>query len=325
MKERVLELLAEKEGNYISGSEISRRLGISRTAVWKHINTLRQEGYQIDSQTNRGYLLIKSPDLLLPQEIKRGLASCRFGQEIIYLERVDSTNQKAKELAVQGREEGMVVIAEEQLEGRGSLGRSWSSPKGKGLWFSLILRPPISPLDTPKLTLVAAVALAKAVKRFAGIDLKIKWPNDLLYGKRKVAGILTELAAEFGQVDYVIVGIGINVNLTDSDYPEELKETAGSLKMITGKTYNRAELLRVILLELERAYFTYLNEGFAPIRSDWCTLAGTLQTRVRITDRNGSFEGIAEKLDEEGRLLVRLPDNTIRAVLAGEVNLLGER
>jgi BirA family biotin operon repressor/biotin-[acetyl-CoA-carboxylase] ligase len=210
-------------------------------------------------------------------------------------------------------------------EGRGSLGRSWSSPKGKGLWFSLILRPPISPLDTPKLTLVAAVALAKAVKRFAGIDLKIKWPNDLLYGKRKVAGILTELAAEFGQVDYVIVGIGINVNLTDSDYPEELKETAGSLKMITGKTYNRAELLRVILLELERAYFTYLNEGFAPIRSDWCTLAGTLQTRVRITDRNGSFEGIAEKLDEEGRLLVRLPDNTIRAVLAGEVNLLGER
>jgi BirA family biotin operon repressor/biotin-[acetyl-CoA-carboxylase] ligase len=321
MKQRILQLLWDEEG-YISGSRISGKLNISRTAVWKQINVLRSEGYEIDSQTNRGYRLISIPDLLLPEAVKLELKTETFGQEIVYFDTIDSTNRKAKELASGGAAEGTVVVTEEQTGGRGRLGRSWLSPKGKGLWFSIVLRPQISPLDSPQLTLVSAVGVVKALKAYTGLDLKIKWPNDLLYGGKKVVGILTELAAEFGRVDYIVVGIGINVNTDLEDYPEELRDIVCSLKMVTGREQNRQSLLRLILQQLEQSYLVYLREGFSPIRTEWLKLSGTLGSRVKITESAQAFQGLAEDLDEQGRLIVRLSDGSLHPVLAGEIILI---
>lgn len=322
MKQKILELLWNENEEYLSGSRISRKLNISRTAVWKHINSLRSEGYQIDSQTNRGYRLLSSPDLLLPEAIKLDLKTKILGKDIFYFDSLDSTNRKAKELASQGAAEGTVIIAEEQTGGRGRLGCSWQSPKGKDLLFSIILRPPINPLDTPQLTLVAAVGMAKALKSYSGLDLKIKWPNDLLFGSKKMVGILTELAAEFNQVDYVVLGIGVNVNSGNDDFSEELKTVAGSLKQVTGRKQKRLELFRTILEELEQSYLNYLQAGFALIREQWLKLSGTLNSRIKITERSQTFQGVAEDLDREGRLLVRLDDNTLCTVVAGEINLI---
>lgn len=248
-KEKILGFLRNNSG-YVSGEELSERLDVSRTAVWKNINALRSSGYEIESVTNRGYRLISRPDLLTKEEITAGLSTAFLAKEIYYQESVDSTNEEAKRQAMHGAPNGSLFIAEEQTGGKGRLGRIWRSPRGSGLWFSILLRPSSLPEQIASLTLLAGLAVCTAIRSKTGCTAMIKWPNDVVIGSKKVCGILTEMAAEIDRVDYVIMGIGINVN--NESFPEELQIKGTSLYLETGASVARAELLCEILKELER-------------------------------------------------------------------------
>lgn len=324
MRQTILQMLEEQAGHYVSGEEISDLLQVSRTAVWKQIQALKKTGYQIDSATGKGYLLVERPDLLIPWEIKRGLATEFLGQELLCFAEVTSTNEKAKEVALAGAPEGMVVVAEKQLAGRGRLARSWSSPAGLGLWFSLILRPPLEPAQTPQLTFVSAVAVCQALRKATGLDLRLKWPNDLLWQGRKVSGILTELGAEIAEVNYVVVGIGLNVNQTESDFIPEIRERASSLALAGGRTWSRVSLLQALLEEYEKQYQLYLSQGFGPILEAWRELNITLGREVTVNTREARFVGVAEEIDHFGCLLVRKDSGELVTLIAADVSLREE-
>ncbi|HPZ71966.1 MAG TPA: biotin--[acetyl-CoA-carboxylase] ligase [Peptococcaceae bacterium] len=321
MKEQILALLTEKQGAYLSGAELSRRLNISRTAVWKHIKSLKDDGYSIAASPRRGYCLLAKPDILAVPEIKSGLTTRVFGQKVSFFPQLDSTNEEAKRLAAAGAPEGTVVVAEQQLQGKGRLGRSWISPPGLGLWFSLILRPPLLPARAAQLTLVSAVAVGRALRVATGLPFALKWPNDVLLDGKKVCGILTELSAEIEKINYVIVGIGLNVHQKPGDFPPELRERALSLKMATGRFFRRAELLRKILAHYEELYFAYLEQGFPMVLQVWRELNCTLGKEVSVTTTEGSFRGTALELSEGGCLLVRKASGEIVKIMAGDVTL----
>jgi len=221
-KQQVLEELRKRKGEYVSGEELSRRLGLSRTAIWKHIKALRRDGYQISACTRRGYTLLCIPDRLYPEEVTAGLKTTWLGRPFYYYEEVGSTNQVAKDLAEQGAPHGAAVLAEGQTSGRGRLGRGWLSPAGKGIWLSLVLRPRVAPWQLPQLSLLAAVGVASAIKEITGLEVGIKWPNDILSRGKKLCGILTEMRAEVEITQYVILGIGLNVNLDIEDFTRDL-------------------------------------------------------------------------------------------------------
>src|SRR5690606_19755638 len=227
----------------VSGEDLAARLGVSRTMVWKQIKTLRELGYKITAHPRRGYHLVARPDKLYPWEVVNGLSTQLIGRTIEYYDELPSTNQRAKEL-LPAVDEGAVILAEMQTAGRGRLGRSWFSPPGTGIWLSIILRPPFSPIELPKLNLLAVVALSRAVKAVLDIRPLVKWPNDLYYQDRKLAGILTEVTGELGRLEHVIMGVGINVNQRSNDFPLELRTKAGSLRMATGCFVDRKDLLR---------------------------------------------------------------------------------
>lgn len=323
MKEAILEVLRRHPGEYLSGEELSRGLGVSRTAIWKHIQALREAGYQIDSQPRRGHCLLAVPDLLYPEEIRAGGRLGLFGREIHYLTEVGSTNETARSLAEEGAPEGTIVLAEIQTGGRGRLGRMWVSPFGKGIWMSLILRPPIAPPAAPHLTLAAAVAVARAVREVTGLPAGIKWPNDLLVNGRKVCGILTEMKAEVDAVHYIVVGIGINVNLRAEDLPPDVRELATSLMMELGAAVPRVRLAREVLSRLSELYSLYLQEGFPPVREAWKEMNITLGKRVKVSSTWDEYHGTAVDIDNEGALLVRGEDGQQRRFYAGDVTLRG--
>ena len=223
MRKRILELLRNSKGTPVSGEEISKELEVSRTAIWKHIQALKNEGYEIESVPKRGYILREVPDRLFPQEILSHLQTKWLGRNICYRDSVDSSNNLAKALANEGCENGLLVVAEEQGAGKGRLSRGWISPYAKGIWFSVVLKPPFLPQEASKCTLLAAVAVVKAINKIAGVHAAIKWPNDILLLGRKLVGILTEMNAEFGHINYVVIGTGINTSASPEDYPEEVR------------------------------------------------------------------------------------------------------
>jgi BirA family biotin operon repressor/biotin-[acetyl-CoA-carboxylase] ligase len=321
MKQEILRILSFNKGNFVSGEEISEKLKVSRTAIWKHINALREDGYIIESQTRLGYRLVKKPDLLLPEEIRLNLNSRIIGSEVKYYSKIDSTNTEAKKLAQMGEKEGTVVIAEEQTGGRGRKGRAWNSPFGMGIWVSIILRPQISPVEAPGLTLVAAVAAAKAVRNVTGLPVKIKWPNDLMLNSKKVGGILTELSAEIEVVNFIVVGIGINVN--NESFPEELREIATSLKIEqAGKEkLDRVQLLCELLHRFEEGYSAFITGRQKEILKQWKGLSDTLGSIVRVIGPSSIIEGRAVDLDETGALLVEKEDGSVERVISGDVSL----
>ena len=282
MRSSILDLLRQAEGAYISGEEIARQLSVSRTAVWKHMHELKLAGYAIESHSRSGYRLLQTPDLLLPNEIKNGLATKTFGREIKYYKEVVSTNNEAKQWAAQGVPEGTIIVSEAQNGGRGRLSRGWFSPPQQGIWFSLILRPGFLPQEAPKCTLLAAVAIVKAIQSQTGIVAGIKWPNDILYQGKKLVGILTEMSAEMDGINYIVIGSGINVNTKLEEFPEELRPIAASLAMIAGKEFSRLELLRQVLLELETLYGKVRQEGFAPVLAEWRKNSVTLGDRKSV-------------------------------------------
>lgn len=320
-KQQVLGELRKRKGEYVSGEELSRRLGLSRTAVWKHIKALQRDGYQISACTRRGYALLTVPDRLYPEEVYAGLKTAWMGRTFYYYEEVGSTNQVAKELAERGAPEGTAVVAEAQTSGRGRLGRGWLSPARKGIWLSLILRPRVAPWQLPQLSLLAAIGVVSAVKELTGLKVGIKWPNDILSRGKKLCGILTEMRAEVEITQYVILGIGLNVNLDMEDFPENLRPSATSLKLELGREVPRLPLLKSLLYHLEGWYETWEKEGFTPIRESWKEASITLGRLVRVEAGHKIFEGVAVDIDEEGRLLVQDADGNLQRFTYGEVSL----
>lgn len=321
MKERIIQILKSRPDDFISGEQLSKELGCSRTAVWKHIDALREDGYAFEAVSKRGYRLLRAPHRLNEERLRDLLQTKTLGRSLHLFDTVDSTQTAAHHLVADGAPEGTLVIAERQTSGRGRMGRSWHSPKGTGIYMSLVLKPRVPLQFTPQLTLLAAVALCRGIKRHADVPIGIKWPNDLLIRGKKVSGILLESNAEDERLRYIIAGMGIGVNLLPDDYPPELRDIATSLAIETGRTIEREPLIADVLLELEELYALYHEQGFAPIRLMWEAYSASLNRPVRINSPQGVIEGIAEALDDSGGLLVRMPDGERLRVYSGEVEL----
>lgn len=323
MKEKIIETLSKTDG-YISGEELSELFGVSRTAIWKHINILKGEGYEIESQTRKGYKLLKRPDALIKSEILSQLNTKNWGKEHLYTyEETDSTNLIAKKLAREGKPEGTVVVAEHQRAGKGRLGRQWISPKGSGIWLSFILRPPMLPTFAPQISFVIAVGMIRALKNTTGLDVKTKWPNDILIDRRKAVGILTELSAEMERINYIVVGVGVNVNQKAEDFPPEFKDKSTSLKLANtgGQKFSRVKILQGILEEMEKIYNDYLDKGFASILEEWKNNSITIGEEVEVIMGEERLSGLAIDVDKDGSLLVKKDNGDVERIIAGDVSL----
>ncbi|MEK5476663.1 biotin--[acetyl-CoA-carboxylase] ligase [Paenibacillus sp. FSL R5-0407] len=318
---RLLDILREHRGAYISGEEISRRLSISRTAVWKQINKLREEGYEFEAVSRKGYRLVFAPDKLEEGDVLEGLQTKSFGRHLNLMEVTSSTQEAARLLAEEGAPEGTLVIAEEQTGGRGRQGKRWYSPARKGIWMSLLLRPQRPLSFAPQLTLLTAVAVCRAIRKVTGVDAGIKWPNDLLVQGKKICGILIESVGEDERIKYCIAGIGIDVNVELEELPSELHKVATSLKIESGQTQSRATLISAVMNELEQLYNLYEEEGFAPIGHLWEALSVTLGKRVTVKTPRGETEGTAEALDESGALVLLDDTGNHITIFSGDVQL----
>lgn len=324
MKEDILRELLNNRNRYLSGQELSNKLGISRTAVWKHITKLREEGYIIKSVTNKGYILVDTPDILNPTEIKELLSTSFIGKEIIYIDSVDSTNSYGKRMAEDDFTDGTVIIAEEQTSGRGRLGRSWVSPKGKGIWMTIMLKPDIKPDQASQITLIAAMAVLKGIKAICDMDIMIKWPNDIVVNGKKICGILTEMGAEIEKINYLCVGIGINVNSDKSDFTDKAVDIATSIKIAKGVTVERKKLIAKVLDVFESYYSAFLMRGSVEFMVDeYKKSLANIGKEVRLITKDGEISAKAEDITAEGHLIVRLYDNTIMEISSGEVSVRG--
>jgi BirA family biotin operon repressor/biotin-[acetyl-CoA-carboxylase] ligase len=317
----------------VSGERLSGRLGISRAAVWKQVEQLRARGYRIEAQHARGYRLAGVPDRLLPAEITARLTARRLGRRIVYFEATDSTNVQAMRLAREGAPEGTLVVAERQTQGRGRLGRAWSSPDSVNLYASWILRPTLAPAAAPQLSLAAAVALARALAPLAPGLVTIKWPNDCLLGGRKVAGILTEMDAELDRVRAVVLGIGVNLNATARAFPPELRATATSVRLATGRRVDRIAFTAALCDALEAVYDRLLQEGFGALIAEWNDYSCLTGREVTVECAGHRTTGVVRGLDASGRLVLArdgaragVADERVEHVehiVAGDVTVIG--
>lgn len=314
MENKIVDFLKKKQ-DYVSGDHIAQRLGISRQALWKHIQDLKDSGYDIVAVPHLGYRLVSSPDRLFPSEISRHLNTRFIGKKIYYFDTVGSTMDIALQLGIKGSSEGTIVLAEAQTKGRGRLGRDWHSPKYKGIYMSFILRPEIHPGLTPVLTLLSAVSICEATKEVAGLDMQIKWPNDIVIHSKKIGGILTELNAEMDEVRFVIIGIGLNVN----NDKKALLPSAASLKDIKKKDINRVELLQEILRRIETNYLIFQKKGSQSIIEKWRDYNITLGRRIKVLYHREHIEAEAVDIDDDGGLLIRNDSGLIQKITAGDI------
>ena len=320
MKDKVLAFLKEQE-EYRSGEEISQKLGVTRAAIWKAIKKLQADGYEIESSTKKGYKLLSSPNVITPSEIKHNLCTEVLGQDIYYKEEIDSTNNQAKVLAREGAKEGHLIIAEHQSQGKGRLGRSWQSPSGTGIWMSLILRPHILPKYASQLTLLAGLSMCEVIQEITGLEAKIKWPNDIVVNGKKVCGILTEMSAEMESINYIILGIGVNVNM--AYFPEELPY-ASSLAIEGKKEYSRKAIIKAFLEKFEIDYKVYKKQpDLTPIMERYEKNCITLNRKVKLLVSHEEVIAKATGISNEGELLVTLEDGTMKVVSSGEVSVRG--
>jgi BirA family biotin operon repressor/biotin-[acetyl-CoA-carboxylase] ligase len=319
-KDKLLLYLKENRNNWVSGEGLSRMLEVSRSAINKHIHQLKQMGYQIETSTRKGYLLSEVPDLLLPGEIREGLDTRVFGAgQIVHFEETDSTNLRAKILAAAGAPEGTVVIAERQTRGRGRKGRSWFSPDGGGIYISLILRPAMPPGEAPRITLVTGVAAAEALLSVTPLEARIKWPNDILIKGKKIAGILTEISTEMDEIDHIVVGVGMNVNLEAGSLDEEIRETATSILIETGEVFPRVKLIRAFLKKFETCYEILLSQGFNPIRERWKELSDSLGRQITVDMIGRTRAGEFIDIDAEGVLILKDDRGEHHRIVSGDI------
>jgi len=319
--DKILDLFKKSGSSFLSGEEVSRELGISRQALWKHIEKLRDAGYVIEAVPHLGYKLIQIPDKMFASEIRWNLKTEVMGAEIYFYESLGSTNSVAYELAEQGAVEGTVVIADEQTKGKGRLGRSWVSPSKGGIYLSCVLRPDILPNEVSKITLVAAVGAVKAVRKFSSLEALIKWPNDILVSDRKASGILTELKGESDKVDFIVLGIGINVNTPRGALPSGGTSLKAESKSSTD--FPRVELVKILLREIEAEYVKFKKNGFISLRNELKSYSCVLGRHVSVTVSGGTkFSGKAIDIDRNGALVIKMDDGSRKTFLSGEVTLL---
>ena len=329
MKREILLQLKNSPFEYISGEYLSTVLGVSRTAIWKVINELKEEGYVIESSSKKGYRLSLNSDVLNSFEINEELKTKALGRNVVYLDKIDSTNNYAKKIALEGCEEGTLVVADYQTSGRGRLGRDWNSTDKKGVWMSLVLRPDIPFEEVQIITLAASVAVVQALYDYAHIEAGIKWPNDIIIKGKKVCGILVEMNMEIDRINFLILGIGLNVNQQKNDFSQELLDKAVSLKMYMEETLNsqkilkRNELIAVILLKFEEIYDKVKSGAFEDIISEWKKYSVTLGKEVNIIYKNEQYKGVAEDITKDGKLIVKCEDGSVKEVFSGEISVRG--
>ncbi len=319
-KDKILNLLRASKSGFLSGEELARKCGISRTMVWKHITSLKREGFGIEAVPSQGYRITSVPDILRRSDIKPGLKTRIFGKELHLFPEAASTNTLAMDMAMKGAPEGTVVIAETQTGGKGRLGRKWFSPKGN-LYLSVILRPVIATYKAPLITLTGAVAVASAIRKQCGLDARIKWPNDIIISGKKACGLLTEMSAEQDRIRYIVLGIGIDVNMGLDVLPVDVRALTTSLAAEAGETIDRTVLLQRVLRELDSWYQIFLANEQDMLR-EWTALNMTIGNRVTVTGAGRVVEGLAQRIDSEGRLMIELDDGTVHAVAAGDVTVL---
>ncbi|MCI5700665.1 MAG: biotin--[acetyl-CoA-carboxylase] ligase [Lachnospiraceae bacterium] len=369
MKTEILSILRQTKG-YVSGQELCERLGVSRTAVWKCIKKLQEEGYEIQGINRKGYRLVEIPDVMTPSEIENCLWQKRKAEEItdsresvctgrtrskqpdcaekkeseragcadkknpelpdrhilpyrvLYKDEIDSTNTWAKREAEMGASEGSVLVADMQTAGKGRRGRSWSSPSGHSVYMSLILRPDILPERASMLTLVAGLSVAQAVRHDLGLDAWIKWPNDVVISGKKICGILTEMSLQMECINYVVIGIGINVNL--KDFPKDIADKATSLCREKGENVHRAEVIAAVLHRFEKNYFRFLKRGnLADVKDSYNEILINCGRKICVLEPGNEYTAISGGINEKGELLVTKDDGTKAAVYAGEVSVRG--
>ncbi len=319
---KILAALRANPGG-VSGAQLAEELAISRAAVWSRIEELRQVGYEIAAGPHYGYRLVNSPDALHADDLLARLAGCTkiIGREIQVFKETTSTNDVIEKLARDGVREGVVVFAESQTRGRGRLGRKWISPANKGLWFSVLLRPRLHPQESTQLTIASATALRRAIRSTTDLRPDIKWPNDLLIGGKKVAGILTELSAELDRVHHITLGIGVDVNLELRELPPEIRPFATSLKIEAGTEISRVELAAAIIRELDADYGRICNGEFSALADEWEAGCATIGRNVTVRMGDRTIYGRAEALDDDGALLVRTEHGRLERVIGGDVAL----
>ena len=321
MKEEILRLLRSADG-YISGQELCNRFGVSRTAVWKAINQLKEAGYEIEAQQNKGYRLMAAPDLMTEAEIKSLMHTEWVAKEVLYFDTIDSTNTKAQELAEKGYPSGTLVVADKQESGKGRRGRSWVSPSGTGILMTLMIKPDINPNNASMLTLVAALAVAKAITSVTGEEALIKWPNDIVVNGKKVCGILTEMNAQFDYINHIVVGIGINVH--NESFPEEISQMASSLMIEAGgKRFHRAQIIAETMSYFEQYYDTFLKtQDLSALVREYDELLVNRNKSVMVLDPKEPFDGKAMGITPKGELIVETWESR-KLVSSGEVSVRG--
>lgn len=321
MKEEILRLLRSADG-YISGQELCNRFGVSRTAVWKAINQLKEAGYEIEAQQNKGYRLMAAPDLMTEAEMKSLMHTDWVAKEVLYFDTIDSTNIKAQELAEKGYQSGTLVVADKQESGKGRRGRSWVSPSGTGIFMTLMIKPDINPNNASMLTLVAALAVAKAITSVTGEKAMIKWPNDIVVNGKKVCGILTEMNAQFDYINHIVVGIGINVH--NESFPEEISQMASSLMIEAGgKRFHRAQIIAETMSYFEQYYDTFLKtQDLSALVREYDELLVNRNKSVRVLDPKEPFDGKAMGITPKGELIVDTWESR-KLVSSGEVSVRG--
>ncbi len=321
MRDGLLELL-QKKNRFVSGQEIADTLGISRSAVWKSINRIRQEGYQVEAVTGKGYRIMGMEDAYGENSIRSALKTVWLGRQTVFFDEIDSTNDEVRRRAQKGAEEGLLVAADCQTKGKGRRGRSWENPPGTQIAMSFLLKPDFSPDIAPMLTLVMAMASVEGIRKVTELSVRIKWPNDIVINGKKLVGILTEMTAEPDYIHEVIIGTGINVNI--EEFPEELKETATSLYLESGKKWPRALLTGEIINSFEKYYEIFRQTGtFSELREEYNKLCINAGRRVCVLDPKGEFEAQAQGINDKGELIVTKDDGSVVNVFAGEVSVRG--
>ncbi len=316
---KLIEILSNHPEEYLSGQKLSQQLNISRPAVWKHMKELEKDGYGIEAAPRKGYKIITFPDKVSTNTLSWGLKTKWLGQDMIHKPSVTSTQVIAHQEAQDGAAHGTVIVADEQTKGRGRLNRSWHSHKGDGVWMSIILRPKFEPHKSPQITLLAATVLAEVFKKYCGISPQIKWPNDLLTNGKKLSGILTELQAEQDQINYIVLGMGINVNHSVEQFPEEIMDQATSLKIETGENWEIHTLIQQILNTFEKRYEEFIEEGFSSVKLRWEAFGYRIGEHVAITTHQQEWNALIMGIEHDGALKVRDEEGKEHVLYSAEI------
>ena len=325
MKSEILKLLRETDG-YISGQQISEQFGVSRTAVWKVIRQLQEDGYQVEAVRNKGYHIVDSPDVMTKEELDSLMKTQWAGRNILYYDVTDSTNLRIKQAGDEGAPHGTLAVADRQTAGRGRRGRTWISPAGSSIYMSILLRPEITPDKASMLTLVMALSVAEGIEQcidqYESLELQIKWPNDIIIRGKKLAGILTEMSTQIDYINHVTVGVGINVNMTD--FPEDISGIATTLQLECGHTVKRAPLIAAVMERLEENYDIFLKtEDLSGMIDRYSALLVNLDRDVQIIGAKETYQAHAIGIGRTGELIVRRKDSTVEKIYAGEVSVRG--